>query len=862
MLSRLIAGAVAAVAVAAAANAQCNGRWIPGGSLGGGWGASNSYGGSYVSHAAGWDPDGPGPLPTNAVFAGFFNGIGKTAAVNIAMWDGQRFLPMGTGIGSVTSPEPFAPVRSMVEFNGKVIVLGYFSAAGGVPSQGCAIWDGAWHRFTPPPGFTGELGSPAMVLRVEGERLYAGGSLGFFRWEGDQWVSLADPLPGASVYGIAIYQGQPILAGVFQTIGANQYNNIVRWNPGGRWEPVGDGVRQVDYMQGLAGVYSLAVYEGDLIVIGNFSHAGPIVASNAARWNGQQWTAMSTSTRGSALAIYQGNLYRAGGSPYHSYSCHMDITVSMVQRWEGSWVTVASDTPGGVSLGLVGDKLVAVGGFSGLGGVPSRHMASFDGQSWSDFAEGITYPVLSFYSVDGMTYAGSAPPCSTAYRGNVPNAPLRWNGVSFVPIGTPALGCSSSCYGASSIYAMVAHGGELFAGGDFRENVAHWDGSEWRATSFFPAGYQRVNALASFQGSIYAGGSLSGPIDGRLRRWDGTQWQGIGISSVYEVDALLEFRGELIVGGTFGVLAWTGSEWHPLAGTISGRVRALIEYNGDLVACGSFGSTSGAALNSIARWDGESWHPLGNGLTSTSYCSALAATILRGELVVGGIFTKAGEVAVESLAGWNGSRWRAVGNGIYHSSYVYALAADRDELLVATDYISSGSTTARYFARWTETNIPWIAVQPVGVPHACPNSSAVLTVSPASGYPGLTYRWSRNGQPLVDGLTQSGSLVAGSATATLRVSNLSAADSASYTCHVQNTCGSAVSAAAVVTVCMADTDCNGAIEPTDIAAFIQVWLASLHAGTLAGDFDRNGTVEPADIFGFISAWLQGVQTGC
>ncbi|MBX3358166.1 MAG: hypothetical protein KF745_07040 [Phycisphaeraceae bacterium] len=62
--------------------------------------------------------------------------------------------------------------------------------------------------------------------------------------------------------------------------------------------------------------------------------------------------------------------------------------------------------------------------------------------------------------------------------------------------------------------------------------------------------------------------------------------------------------------------------------------------------------------------------------------------------------------------------------------------------------------------------------------------------------------------------------------------------------------------------CPADFDGNGEVEPTDIAVFIQAWLASVAGGTLEGDFDGSGTVDPVDIAAFIQAWLQAVQGGC
>ena len=62
--------------------------------------------------------------------------------------------------------------------------------------------------------------------------------------------------------------------------------------------------------------------------------------------------------------------------------------------------------------------------------------------------------------------------------------------------------------------------------------------------------------------------------------------------------------------------------------------------------------------------------------------------------------------------------------------------------------------------------------------------------------------------------------------------------------------------------CPADYDNNGAIEPADVAAFVNVWFTSLTGGTLAGDYDNNGAVEPADVAAFVNAWFTALTVGC
>ena len=85
-------------------------------------------------------------------------------------------------------------------------------------------------------------------------------------------------------------------------------NGLARWD-GNTWSDVGGGVTGKD------GVYALVVHNdgaGDaLYVAGSFTHAGGVPATNVAKWDGTQWSALGLGFRGGvphtivyALAVY------------------------------------------------------------------------------------------------------------------------------------------------------------------------------------------------------------------------------------------------------------------------------------------------------------------------------------------------------------------------------------------------------------------------------------------------------------------------------------------------------------------------------------------------------------------------------
>ncbi|MCC6320855.1 MAG: hypothetical protein IT438_05385 [Phycisphaerales bacterium] len=125
-----------------------------------------------------------------------------------------------------------------------------------------------------------------------------------------------------------------------------------------------------------------------------------------------------------------------------------------------------------------------------------------------------------------------------------------------------------------------------------------------------------------------------------------------------------------------------------------------------------------------------------------------------------------------------------------------------------------------------------------------------FSASPAA----TVYHWFRQGEPaLVDGLTTTGSIIAGVGAATLTIQNASSHDNGLYRCMVTNSCGTTTSNGIQVTVCMGDHNCSGTVTVQDIFDF----LASYFAGDIAADVNRSGTLSVQDIFDFLTAYFGG-----
>ena len=109
------------------------------------------------------------------------------------------------------------------------------------------------------------------------------------RWNGAAWHAMGSTMSDGSrsIQALAIYNGNLIIAGEFVTDAQYPTPNVARWN-GASWQFFGNDLNCVDWClhaDDPSGVFSLAVYNGDLIAGGGFNAVGDSPASNIARWH-------------------------------------------------------------------------------------------------------------------------------------------------------------------------------------------------------------------------------------------------------------------------------------------------------------------------------------------------------------------------------------------------------------------------------------------------------------------------------------------------------------------------------------------------------------------------------------------------
>jgi hypothetical protein len=614
---------------------------------------------------------------------GQFTSIGNLAARKIARWNGTSWSALGTGLGDLNSysyPTSLAAGR-----NDEVFVAGYISAAGGVPVNNVARWDGRnWSAMG--NGLNNQVSS----LFWNGSELFA---CGYFR----------------SPDG----KGGPCLA---------------KWD-GFQWSSWGNDAFQENTFPPLSALRSTP--RGDLILGGDFTAVDGIGARGVARWDGRHWSALGAGANGIIYAVTQSdqNEIFVGGE----FSSVAGVPARNVAKWSQTWSALpganGDGTDGPVhALAWQNGVLYAGGSFTNAGGEAVSNIARWASGAWSPAGGGFDGPVRALLAADdGALYAGGQFSHSGA---SSLDSIARWNGEAWQPVGA-GLQLSDS---PAVVRALIQHGGNIWAGGEFSSaggtslrNIAIWNGITWASPDTGIDG--AVYGLASSGTELFAVGRflLPGIIARRgVARWDGSHWTGLGqgITSAYGYGlSAAVFAGELYVGGFFnsiggvpaeGIARWNGNSWtnvsEPFAGP-SPLVTVLASLNGALFAGGEFDSAGAAGGVRLSRWNGVNWRPL---LRSTQRHESFvdgeifAVAVDGSDVYVGGQFQHAGGIPLRGLAKWNGFAWSDVGGGVGGLfPAVYSILVRADEILVGGNFENAGGIPANNIARWNKATGLW-----------------------------------------------------------------------------------------------------------------------------------------------------------
>jgi hypothetical protein len=326
---------------------------------------------------------------------GAFTAAGSIAANYIAMWDGESWSTLGSGMQRRWASD--APVLELkVAENGDLYAGGSFVGAAGIPANNIARWDGKrWYSL----GQGSENGMTEDVYTIDLDKMgnvYVGGLFTtagsvpvnyVTYWDGTIWNAMGNAPNMGTDYNVYVVHADDsnnvYVGGEIKTAGGDTVNGIAKWD-GTEWSNLAGGVNLQQY---LAAVEDITHDINYLYAGGNFLLADTVETNRIAGWDGRKWFSLGYDSANGVNSIVfslninsRGDLY-AGGK----FRIAGGDTANLIAKWDGTaWSSLGSGIGGnlyGLGTGAVidvanyEDKIYAGGVFTQAGGKPSYAFA-------------------------------------------------------------------------------------------------------------------------------------------------------------------------------------------------------------------------------------------------------------------------------------------------------------------------------------------------------------------------------------------------------------------------------------------------------------------------------------------------------
>lgn len=526
--------------------------------------------------------------------------------------------------------------------------------------------------------------------------------------QGDWCTRFRQPGADSAVYATIIFDGDLVIGGDFRLVDDCFASRIARFD-GTRWVPMGAGFDDR--------VLCLYVLNGELYAGGDFDSSGTMAVNHVARWDGETWQPLGGGVTGedATVTTFLGHRQQLLVGGY--FSAAGGDKCGSIARWDGSaWHGFSATSgfrysggPGGVrELLEFNGQPVAVGGFDEVDGQGARNAARWNGTRW------VAMGALG----DHSGRAGSA----LVFQGRLlATSSFRiwvWTGDAWTLL---------SNWQLNSVWDMIEYDGDLIIAGRLpaQNHIARWDGYSWHQLGgglwgpYWDEGDERAHSLCVYNDLLVVGSSckLAGELcTPYLAAWNGAQWvaptdpDGSGDYKAmdYPPTVLAEYEGNLLAGGAFhiayatplhGIGVWDGTAWSPVGGGFPHYYHVIDDL------CEFDGELIAAGILAsyevVARWDGQSWEEMGD--DPLTY-SVFALHVHNGVLYAGGSFTEdEDEYFLPRIARWQGNHW----GGLWWrldpyglNDTVYDLESYRGDLIAAGSFTEAGGSPANRIARW------------------------------------------------------------------------------------------------------------------------------------------------------------------
>ena len=558
------------------------------------------------------------------------------------------------------------------------------------------------------------------------------------------------------VFALAADARRLFIGGAFTQAGDISVNNIVTWD-GARWQIMGTGP---GVLNGVNGTVNAIAVDGEIVFVGGqFTNAGGARVQNIARYstNSRTWAPLGSSSGiagdnafVSSILIDGDNVY-VGGT-FTTAGARSANNVAVWDKTTNQWSGLGSGVEGNVNAIAKGPDGVYIGGsFSSAGGVASNSVARWDGTEWHSLAGGVNGFVNTIAVLNNSIFVGGG---FDKAGDTVVNNVARWRADSGIWSRLTGLYELLGQYerieanGVNDVVRDIAiQGNNVYISGTFRSAapgdftldaistnyIARWfepTDIEWWRTNLWWAPLGRggsngtngfVNALALFDGGLYAGGAFSragGQSAGGIAKWDGARWFNLSTGAKSIIFTLTVTDDDAVyVGGEFNQ-AGAGSStrlarlgegaWQLIDGNIGGTIYAIASQGDWVYIGGSFNTVGAAEAKNIVRWNRitSEWSALGvtEGPTDDAERGFVSAITVDGDNVyIGGEFSRVGGLAAKNIVRWNSATdtWTAFGAGV--TGPVFSIVPNGTDLYVGGRFLGAGDVRyARNIALWRD----------------------------------------------------------------------------------------------------------------------------------------------------------------
>ena len=407
------------------------------------------------------------------------------------------------------------------------------------------------------------------------------------------------------------------------------------------------------------------------------------------------------------------------------------------------------------ALAVSGTDIYVGGNFTKLGNANARHIAKWNGTSWSTLGGGCAQATETVYTIaisgtdiyvggnfTSLLDAANNPVAYTSYI-------AKWNGSAWTTLARGTNG---------DVRAIAISGSKVYVGGIFSNvldstglpipytySIAKWDyvsnpSNPWSAMGGGVNG-PTVYAIAISGSNVYVGGSFTNVLNSSgtnilyttgIAKWDGSVWSPLGrgaySASTATVYTITASGSDVYVGGNFTsvkdstgtivpntayIAKWNGSTtWSAIGRGTNGTVYGIEIVGSNMYVGGAFtnvldGSGNAVANTAyIAKWDGSIW----SALIGDSWNSAIRVVKVYGSnTIIGGLFS----YPYIGLATWTGTEWNSsLGMATFTSSTgfeIYALTMSGADLYIGGAFNVVGNTLipASNIAKYNYNSQTW-----------------------------------------------------------------------------------------------------------------------------------------------------------